>query len=91
MARSLFLLGRHKLAIEAYKQADARTVYVSSSSQKADWEIYHNIGVCHMYLKQPDLALENLQQALDIHPNDQTYVIMGKVHLQMKNVGVSVA
>ena len=46
MARSLFLLGRHKLAIEAYKQAEARTAYVSHSE---DWEIAHNMGVCYMY------------------------------------------
>ena len=32
-----FLLGRHKLAIEAYRQAEAR-------SAKPDWEIYHNMG-----------------------------------------------
>ena len=37
MARSLFLLGRHKLAIEAYRQAEAR-------SEKQDWEICHNLG-----------------------------------------------
>ena len=37
MARSLFLLGRHKLAIEAYKQAELR-------SDKSDWEICHNMG-----------------------------------------------
>ena len=32
-----FLLGRHKLAIEAYRQAEAR-------SEKEDWEICHNLG-----------------------------------------------
>ena len=44
MARSLFLLGRHKLAIEAYKQAENRT-------DQVDWEISHNLGVCHLYLR----------------------------------------
>ena len=33
-----FLLGRHKLAIEAYKQAELR-------SEATDWEICHNMGM----------------------------------------------
>ena len=33
-----FLLGRHKLAIEAYTQAEAKC-------EKPDWEIHHNLGV----------------------------------------------
>ena len=37
MARSLFLLGRHKLAIEAYRQAEAR-------SEKEDWEIFLDLA-----------------------------------------------
>lgn len=32
-----FLLGRHKLAVEAYLQAEAK-------SDKPDWEIHHNLG-----------------------------------------------
>ena len=31
MARSLFLLGRHKLAIEAYKQAESRTAHTPAA------------------------------------------------------------
>lgn len=32
-----FLLGRHKLAVEAYLQAEAKC-------DKPDWEIHHNLG-----------------------------------------------
>ncbi|XP_023568337.1 Bardet-Biedl syndrome 4 protein [Octodon degus] len=44
VARSLFLLGKHKAAIEVYNEA-------ARLNQK-DWEIFHNLGVCYMYLKQ---------------------------------------
>ncbi|XP_066557858.1 BBSome complex member BBS4 isoform X2 [Amia ocellicauda] len=43
VARSLFLLGKHKAAIEVYNEA-------AKLNQK-DWEISHNLGVCYMYLK----------------------------------------
>ena len=65
MARSLFLLGRHRLAIEAYKQAQVRSD--TSGEGSNDWEIYHNLGVCYMYLKQLDAAVDELQKALHYH------------------------
>uniref|UniRef100_A0A8C0XIQ5 BBSome complex member BBS4 n=1 Tax=Castor canadensis TaxID=51338 RepID=A0A8C0XIQ5_CASCN len=44
VARSLFLLGKHKAATEVYNEA-------AKLNQK-DWEICHNLGVCYIYLKQ---------------------------------------
>ncbi|XP_052502516.1 Bardet-Biedl syndrome 4 protein isoform X2 [Budorcas taxicolor] len=49
VARSLFLLGKHKAAIEVYNEA-------AKLNQK-DWEICHNLGVCYIYLKQFDKEL----------------------------------
>ncbi|TRY95998.1 hypothetical protein DNTS_002159 [Danionella cerebrum] len=43
VARSLFLLGKHKAAIEVYNEA-------ARLNQK-DWEISHNLGVCYIYIK----------------------------------------
>lgn len=74
MARSLFLLGRHKLAIEAYKQAEVR-------SENTDWEIYHNLGVCHMYLKELEPAKDELLKAIHYHKNDQSFLTLGKIVL----------
>ena len=65
MARSLFLLGRHRLSVEAYKQAEVRSSTDGEASN--DWEIYHNLGVCYMYLKQLDAAVDELQKALHYH------------------------
>ena len=49
VARSLFLLGKHKVAIEIYNEA-------AKLNQK-DWEICHNLGVCYIYLKQFDKVI----------------------------------
>lgn len=86
-----FLLGRHKLAIEAYRQAETR-------SEKQDWEIYHNLGmlkfdtsvyvgyylflgVCMMYLKEYDEAREEISRALNLYQNNRSFVILGKIYL----------
>ncbi|XP_032962959.1 Bardet-Biedl syndrome 4 protein isoform X1 [Rhinolophus ferrumequinum] len=73
VARSLFLLGKHKAATEVYNEA-------AKLNQK-DWEICHNLGVCYIYLKQFNKAQEQLQSALHLNRHDLTYVMLGRVHL----------
>ncbi|XP_058521413.1 Bardet-Biedl syndrome 4 protein isoform X2 [Ochotona princeps] len=73
VARSLFLVGRHKAAAEVYNEA-------AKLNQK-DWEICHNLGVCYMYLKQFSKAQEQLHSALQLHRHELTYMMLGKVHL----------
>lgn len=46
VGRSLYLLGKHKAAIDVYEEA--------SKIGAPDWEIMHNKGLCLMYLKQYD-------------------------------------
>ncbi|XP_027229476.2 BBSome complex member BBS4 isoform X1 [Penaeus vannamei] len=74
MARSLFLLGRHKLAVEAYLQAEAK-------SDKPDWEIHHNLGVCYMHLKEYDFSREQLLFALEQNKHHQTFAMLAKLYL----------
>ena len=101
MARSLFLLGRHKLgrkleklyidilpciyivAIEAYKQAENR-------SETADWEVSHNLGMCHMYLKEWDQARQCLETALSLSSHQQTYLVLARVFLMSGDVAGAV-
>ena len=102
MARSLFLLGRHKLgidtdcimyrgqlsqfyssAIEAYKQAENR-------SEEEDWEILHNLGLCHLYTREWDAARESLVRALTLNEHQQTYAVLGRVHLMSGDVAGAV-
>jgi len=72
------LLGRHKLAIEAYKQAEAR-------SQKTDWEISHNMGEYILPLKLKwiikdfEEAKSEITRALSYHKNDQSFIALGKI------------
>ncbi|XP_016056974.1 PREDICTED: Bardet-Biedl syndrome 4 protein isoform X3 [Miniopterus natalensis] len=73
VARSLFLLGKHKAATEIYNEA-------AKLNQK-DWEIYHNLGVCYIYLKQFSKAQDQLHHALHLNRHDLTYIMLGKIHL----------
>ncbi|XP_023327314.1 Bardet-Biedl syndrome 4 protein [Eurytemora carolleeae] len=84
MARSLFLLGRHRLAIEAYRQAETR-------SETQDWEILHNLGVCFTYLKEWEQAKDLLRQALDLKKKEDTYIVIGKVFLYNADIPGAVA
>ncbi|RHY31520.1 hypothetical protein DYB32_003411 [Aphanomyces invadans] len=73
VGRSLYLLGKHKAAIEVYEET-------KKLDGPDDWEIHHNIGLCHMYLKSYDLAIESFQNANNIHRHDTTFLQLGKVH-----------
>eukprot|EP01031_Cornospumella_fuschlensis_P042904 gene42904-52423_t len=50
VGRSLYLLGKHKMAIEVFDEAE------KLSSE--DRDIWHNKGLCYLYMKQYDKALE---------------------------------
>ncbi|OPJ70001.1 Bardet-Biedl syndrome 4 protein [Patagioenas fasciata monilis] len=73
VARSLFLLGKHKAAIEVYNEA--------AKLNEKDWEISHNLGVCYMYLKHYNKAQDQLNRALELNRHDLTYMMLGKIHL----------
>uniref|UniRef100_A0A7R9VKW0 Uncharacterized protein n=1 Tax=Chlamydomonas euryale TaxID=1486919 RepID=A0A7R9VKW0_9CHLO len=71
VARSLYLLGKHRAAIDAYEEA--------AKIGAPDWEIMHNKGMCLMYLKQYDGAIESFRAASDIQPHDSTFIQLGKL------------
>ncbi|XP_013921825.1 PREDICTED: Bardet-Biedl syndrome 4 protein-like, partial [Thamnophis sirtalis] len=73
VARSLFLLGKHKAAIEVYNDA--------AQHNEKDWEIYHNLGVCYMQLKYFHKAKDQLNNALQLNRHDLTYMTLGRIHL----------
>ena len=78
VARSLFLLGRHKAALQVYNEA--------SKVCPQDWEIFHNRGVCYIYTKDFDQAKECLKTALQLSKHDITYAILGKCLLTEGNL-----
>uniref|UniRef100_A0A665V808 BBSome complex member BBS4 n=1 Tax=Echeneis naucrates TaxID=173247 RepID=A0A665V808_ECHNA len=73
VARSLFLLGKHKAAIEFYHEA--------ARLNEKDWEISHNLGVCYFFIKDFKNAEEHLNIALQISRHDKTFMMLGKIHL----------
>ncbi|XP_066244639.1 Bardet-Biedl syndrome 4 protein isoform X2 [Saccopteryx leptura] len=73
VARSLFLLGKHKAASEVYTEA--------AKLDQKDWEICHNLGICYIYMKQFSKAQDQLHQALQLNRHVLTYIMLGKIHL----------
>merc|ERR1719261_1181593 len=72
VGRSLYLLGKHRAAIEVYDEAQK----VSPD----DWEIWHNKGLCHMYLRQYENSVECFTRANAIQRHDITFMQLGKVY-----------
>jgi len=77
VGRSLFLLGRHKSAIEVY--AEAKKI------NSEDWEIWHNEALCYTYLKQYEKAIDAFQNANSIQRHDSTFMQLGKVYTLQEN------
>ncbi|ELU12061.1 hypothetical protein CAPTEDRAFT_94608, partial [Capitella teleta] len=82
VARSLFLLARHKAAIDVYNEAAKMT--------EGDWEISHNKGVCYMYLKNPEQAKVCLKEAISFNRNELSYIMLGKVYLAEKDIHMAI-
>ncbi|CAF1059268.1 unnamed protein product [Rotaria sordida] len=74
VAKSLALLGRYRVAIDAYKEALTRT--------NNDWEIFHNLGLCYMQLREFTEAKQYLLQALQISEiQEASYLALGKIYM----------
>ncbi|OWF54543.1 Bardet-Biedl syndrome 4 protein homolog [Mizuhopecten yessoensis] len=81
-ARSLFLLARHKAAIEVYNE--------TAKISQRDWEISHNQGVCYMYLRDYAKAKECLKQALAFKRHEISYVMLGKIYLMEGDINSAI-
>ncbi|CAF4740542.1 unnamed protein product, partial [Rotaria socialis] len=74
VAKSLALLGRYRVAIDAYKEALTRT--------STDWEIFHNLGLCYMQLREFTEAKQYLLQALQVSEiQEASYLALGKIYM----------
>lgn len=93
VGHSLYLLGKHKAALGVYKQAREMSADMQRTSGDGrsdggdgnDWELWHNSGLCHAYLKQYDKAVEAYTRANAIGRHDATFMQLGKVYQQMGN------
>lgn len=72
VARSLFLLGKHRAAVDVYEEC-----------QKIgfeDWEIWHNKGLCYTYLEAYEDAIDCFERANDVQRHDATFLELGKIY-----------
>ena len=69
--RSLYLLGRHKAAIDVYDEW--------LKIKENDWEIYYYKGLSYKYLRIYDEAIDNFKKANEKQKHDWTYIELGKV------------
>ncbi|GFY77065.1 bardet-Biedl syndrome 4 protein [Trichonephila inaurata madagascariensis] len=83
VARSLFLLGRHKNAIDVYEEA--------ARMNCKDWELCHNLGICYMHLQNHKQAFEYLRQALQIRPQDETFIALGQLHVMEGDIKAAIS
>lgn len=72
VGRSLYMLGKHKMALEVFEEAEN----VSSE----DREVWHSKGMCHLFLKAYDAAIECFETANQIEPNEATFIQLGRLH-----------
>ncbi|XP_053573290.1 Bardet-Biedl syndrome 4 protein [Bombina bombina] len=82
VARSLFLLGKHRASVEVYNEA--------ARLNPKDWEICHNLGVCYMYLRDLSKSKEQLLLALQLHRQDLSSITLGKIHLLEGNAEAAI-
>ncbi|XP_062501105.1 Bardet-Biedl syndrome 4 protein-like [Corticium candelabrum] len=83
VARSLFLLGRHRAALEAYNDA-ARL-----SPRDWPWEICHNQGVCYIHLKDYSQARECLRKAIQLNRAVISFIHLGRVYLLQGEISMA--
>ena len=72
VGRSLYLLGKHRQAIEVYSEAQRIGI--------DDWEVWHNKGLCHLHLKTYQEALDAFQHSNALNRHDSTYLQIGRVY-----------
>jgi Bardet-Biedl syndrome 4 protein len=72
VGRSLFLLGKHKAALDYLEEA-------LRMGHQEDWEIWHNKGLCLAYLRKFDDAKEALMRANSIQRHDCTFMQLGQI------------
>ena len=70
VARSLYLLGRHKQAVEIYDEA--------LRLRPEDWELLHQKGLCFVHLGAYDAAVDCFLNANGVQRHDSTYAQLAK-------------
>ncbi|CAG7821314.1 unnamed protein product [Allacma fusca] len=79
IARSLFLLGRHKLAVDAYQKAQFL-------SDESDSETHYNMGMCYLFMKDLDKAKEHMSLSLQARVSYDAFEMLAQISLAKNNI-----
>ncbi|ESO13235.1 hypothetical protein HELRODRAFT_188177 [Helobdella robusta] len=83
IAKSLFLLARHKAALDVYSEAEKLC--------HNDWELTHNKALCYMYLKDLNKAKEVLNEAIQYKDSHLSHSLLGEIYQSEMNINKSIA
>lgn len=72
VGRSLYLLGKHKAALEVFEEA--------GQLNTEDREIWHNKAMCYWHMKQYDNAIESFETANSIQRHESSYIQLGRIY-----------
>lgn len=86
VGKSLHLLGKHAPAIEVYQEAQKILADKAEETEDDDWELWHNMGLCYMHLKDFKTSLECFDRANLIGRHDATFLELGNVYTQMEDL-----
>lgn len=70
--RSLYLLGRHKAAVEVFDEC--------LNLDKNEWEVHYYKGLSYKYLRIYEQSIASFRASIAIHKNDQTYLDLARVY-----------
>ncbi|XP_011311542.1 Bardet-Biedl syndrome 4 protein homolog isoform X2 [Fopius arisanus] len=84
IAKSLFLLGSHKRAVDAYLEA-------GRMSPSPDWEIHHSLGECYVKLNLSEDARREFKRSTELTKNEIPYVSLGRLHVEENRVDDAIA
>jgi len=73
IGKCLFLLGRSSAAIDVLDEA-------ATIATDEDWRIQHNKGMCFVYLKDYERAIDCFRLANDIQRHDETFMEQGRAY-----------
>ena len=74
-----FLLGRHKLAINAYKKAQIL-------NDETDWETNYNMGLSYLYLNDLNKVKEHMNLSLQSRVSQEAFQVLARIALAQENL-----
>lgn len=101
VARCLFLLGRFEAALTVYEEAEklGGEQWVPEPDRssalfltcRCGQDIWQNKGLCHWRMRRQPEALECFHSANMIQRHDATYLLMGKLLVEMNELQKAIA